>query len=156
MEPIKLLYTASLPSTQLTMHTAHAQAIDHQDMSFVIEKKPKEMSRTQHKLMLQRQSFLADDRNYLEHPDNMRKLTRELDRVNREYRHLKQFQDPFVLSLKRVILQESACSSAPSSPPQLERRGSSSTFHDYLMHMKEERRHSSTSLQSHSKAFSHS
>ncbi|OBZ91471.1 hypothetical protein A0J61_00446 [Choanephora cucurbitarum] len=155
MEPIKLLYTTSLPSTQLTMHTAHAQAIDHQDMSFVIEKKPAtktEMSRTQHKLMLQRQSFLADDRNYLEHPDNMRKLTRELDRVNREYRHLKQFQDPFVLSLKRVILQESIC----SSPPQLERRGSSSTFHDYLMHMKEERRHSSSSLQSHSKAFSHS
>ncbi|KAL9549922.1 hypothetical protein MBANPS3_004980 [Mucor bainieri] len=123
-----------------------------------------ELSRTQHKLMLQRQSFLADDKNYLDHPDNMRRLTKELDRVNREYKCVKQFQDPLALSIKRVTeLQQqqqmpllvsntpqtssaasswsSSCSSL-SIPPKLQRRASSHTVHDYLMNFKEERRHS--------------
>lgn len=64
----------------------------------------KRTSRTQDKLLLQRQSFLADDKNYLNHPDNMKRLTKELERMNKEYRHLKQFCDPFTMSLKRVLL----------------------------------------------------
>ncbi|ORZ02789.1 hypothetical protein BCR43DRAFT_500776 [Syncephalastrum racemosum] len=69
---------------------------------------PPVMSRTQHKLMLQRQSFLADDKDYLEHPNNMRRLTKELDRVNREYRFVRHFEDPLAESFRRV---------ASSSPP---------------------------------------
>lgn len=64
----------------------------------------KRTSRTQDKLLLQRQSFLADDKNYLNHPDNMKRLTKELERMNKEYRHLKQFCDPFTMSLKRILL----------------------------------------------------
>lgn len=148
----------SLPSTQITTCNVHA----HKECNVVSRQKPVEISRTQHKLMLQRQSFLADDKNYLDHPDNMRRLTKELDRVNREYKCLKQYQDPFVLSLKRVMQQQldsppslimspiSSASSSPSSssflsiPPRLQRRGSSQTMHESLMIQfnKEERRHS--------------
>lgn len=179
----------SSPSTQLTTYTAHAHPPQispahsitactdsvtkklyfHPSSQTNNNNKSTEISRTQHKLMLQRQSFLADDKNYLDHPDNMRRLTKELDRVNREYRCVKQYQDPFTLSLKRVIQQQqqqqqqrhappsllisnSTLSSAASSwsstssqfmiPPQLQRRASSHTVHDYLMNFKEERRHS--------------
>jgi hypothetical protein len=167
----------SPPSTQLTAYTAHAHPpqLSPTHSTKVFEKSPSrpssqtnnnnkttEISRTQHKLMLQRQSFLADDKNYLDHPDNMRRLTKELDRVNREYRCVKQYQDPFALSLKRVMQQQQQCpsllvsnstlSSAASSwsstssqhliPPQLQRRASSNTVHEYLMNFKEERRHS--------------
>lgn len=141
----------SPPSTQITTCNVHA----HKDTT-PTRQKTVELSRTQHKLMLQRQSFLADDKNYLEHPDNMRRLTKELDRVNREYRYLKQYQDPFVLSIRRVLNQLdsplmspiSSASSSPSSssflsiPPILQRRGSSQTMHENLIHFKEERRHS--------------
>ncbi|KAG0166395.1 hypothetical protein DFQ30_007235 [Apophysomyces sp. BC1015] len=61
-----------------------------------------QVSRTQHKLLLQRQSFLADDKDYLEFPANMRRLTKELDRVNREYRCVRYFEDPLVASFRRV------------------------------------------------------
>ncbi|KAI8366787.1 uncharacterized protein BYT42DRAFT_587875 [Radiomyces spectabilis] len=60
-------------------------------------------SRTQHKLMLQRQSFLADDKNYINHPANMRKLTQEMHRISREYQFLRQFENPWMASLKRVM-----------------------------------------------------
>jgi hypothetical protein len=181
----------SPPSTQLTTYTAKAHppqlSPTHSTKAFEdpVTKKPSsrpssqtnnnnksaEISRTQHKLMLQRQSFLADDKNYLDHPDNMRRLTKELDRVNREYRYVKQYQDPFALSLKRVMQQQqqqqqcglpsllvsnSTLSSAASSwsstssqhliPPRLQRRASSHTVHDYLMNFKEERRHSLSQL----------
>ncbi|KAG1106509.1 hypothetical protein G6F42_016724 [Rhizopus arrhizus] len=164
----------SPPSTQLTTYNALAytstSSVENEDLvmkrssssrSSSVHKS--ELSRTQHKLMLQRQSFLADDKNYLDHPDNMRRLTKELDRVNREYKCVKQFQDPLALSIKRVTeLQQqqlpllvsntpqsssaasswsSSCSSL-SIPPKLQRRASSHTVHDYLMNFKEERRHS--------------
>ncbi|KAI8075929.1 uncharacterized protein B0P05DRAFT_588346 [Gilbertella persicaria] len=138
-----------LASTQLTSYTAHANTVQIDPFLESIKKRySTELSRTQHKLMLQRQSFLADDKNYIDHPQNMRKLTKELDRVNKEYRHLKQFQDPLLLSLRRVTaLQDqpslsSSCSSSysfvspspPSSslfmlspPPHLQRRASSHT-----------------------------
>lgn len=161
----------SPPSIQLTTYTAHAHT-NSSDIDITNEEDNKKLqqqqSRTQHKMMLQRQSFLADDKNYLDHPDNMRRLTKELERVNREYRCLKQFQDPFALSVQRVLLQSSTylvynnspitttspttpsiassiCSSNHSqSPPtsKLQRRASSHTVHDYLLNFKEERRHS--------------
>lgn len=97
-------------------------------------------SRTQHKLLLQRQSFLADDKDYLDHPQNMKRLTKELDRVNREYRSVRQFEDPMAQSFRRVIMNaaaESSSSSSPSClhhhhhhlrPPGLQRRSSAHTF----------------------------
>ncbi|CAO3633795.1 unnamed protein product [Mucor fragilis] len=165
----------SPPSIQLTTYNAlaytSASSVEHEDVAMKRSSSSRsssvhcksELSRTQHKLMLQRQSFLADDKNYLDHPDNMRRLTKELDRVNREYKCVKQFQDPLALSIKRVTeLQQqqmpllvsntpptssaasswsSSCSSL-SIPPKLQRRASSHTVHDYLMNFKEERRHS--------------
>ncbi|KAI8333217.1 hypothetical protein BD560DRAFT_415014 [Blakeslea trispora] len=65
-----------------------------------------ELSRTQHKLQLQRMSFLANDKNYLDHPQNMRRLTKEIDRVNREYRNVRQFEDPLKASFERVAQQQ--------------------------------------------------
>ncbi|OBZ89504.1 hypothetical protein A0J61_02438 [Choanephora cucurbitarum] len=65
-----------------------------------------ELSRTQHKLQLQRMSFLANDKNYLDHPQNMRRLTKEIDRVNREYRNVRQFEDPLKASLERITQQQ--------------------------------------------------
>lgn len=121
----------SPPSIQVSTYTAHAHTINNEEEAELsppcssssssstetTSRKPSyhnlqqpattiAMSRTQHKILLQRQSFLADDKNYLDHPDNMRRLTKELDRVNREYRYVKQFQDPFALSIKRVIRQQ--------------------------------------------------
>ncbi|KAF1807715.1 hypothetical protein V8B55DRAFT_1025592 [Mucor lusitanicus] len=174
----------SPPSIQLTTYNALAYTstnsiVEHGDDVQVVMKRSSssrsssvhcksELSRTQHKLLLQRQSFLADDKNYLDHPDNMRRLTKELDRVNREYKCVKQFQDPLALSIKRVTeLQQqqqlpallvsnttpqtssaasswssSSCSSLSMLPPKLQRRASSHTVHDYLMNFKEDRRHS--------------
>ncbi|KAI8647659.1 hypothetical protein BD408DRAFT_408293 [Parasitella parasitica] len=169
----------SPPSIQLTTYNAlaytctHTSSMDSEDLTAMKRSSSSrsssvhksELSRTQHKLMLQRQSFLADDKNYLDHPDNMRRLTKELDRVNREYKCVRQFQDPLALSIKRVTeLQQqqlpvlvsntpqsssaasswsSSCSSSTLSiPPKLQRRASSHTVHDYLMSFKDERRHS--------------
>lgn len=164
----------SPPSIQLSTYTAHAHtnssdldtATTNEDDNKKLQQQ--QQSRTQHKMMLQRQSFLADDKNYLDHPDNMRRLTKEIERVNREYRCVRQFQDPFALSVQRVLLLQSStyveynytttttptttssiassiCSSNHSqSPPKnkLQRRASSHTVHDYLLNFKEERRHS--------------
>lgn len=68
-------------------------------------------SRTQHKLQLQRLSFLTNDKNYLDHPQNMRRLTRELDRVDREYRNVRRYEDPLKQSLKRLQQQKSITTS---------------------------------------------
>lgn len=63
---------------------------------------PHNLSRTQHKLLLQRQYVFAADRNYLAHPTNMLRLTKEMDRVNREYHQVRKFEDPMKESLRRV------------------------------------------------------
>ncbi|ORX59689.1 hypothetical protein DM01DRAFT_1333147 [Hesseltinella vesiculosa] len=68
-------------------------------------------TRTQHKLLLQRQSFLADDKHHVDHPANMKRLTKEIDRVNREYRCLRMYEDPLVESFLRVM------SPPPPAPP---------------------------------------
>ncbi|CAG8596192.1 3730_t:CDS:1 [Paraglomus brasilianum] len=61
------------------------------------------MSRTQQKLMLMRQHFLADDENYLNHPRNQVKLTKVMERINREYDSITMFRDPVIESLQRVF-----------------------------------------------------
>ncbi|KAI9275143.1 hypothetical protein EDC94DRAFT_592225 [Helicostylum pulchrum] len=69
---------------------------------------PTTSSRTQHKLQLQRLFVLTNDKNYLDHPKNMRRLTKELDRVNREYRCVRRFEDPVQESFRRLG-QKVAC-----------------------------------------------
>ncbi|CAO3631501.1 unnamed protein product [Mucor fragilis] len=67
-----------------------------------------ELSRTQHKMQLQRLSFLTNDKNYLDHPQNMKRLTKELDRVNREYRNVRRYEDPVKESFKRLVASKSS------------------------------------------------
>ncbi|GAN00606.1 hypothetical protein MAM1_0001d00028 [Mucor ambiguus] len=74
-----------------------------------------ELSRTQHKLQLQRLSFLTNDKNYLDHPQNMKRLTKELDRVNREYRNVRRYEDPVKESFKRLVASKSSQSASISS-----------------------------------------
>lgn len=150
----------SLPSTQITMYSAHAcksfATIDHEEQLLYqkpivsLNAKQQEQSRTQHKIMLQRQCFLADDKNHLEHPENMRRLTKELDRMNREYRYVKQYHDPFVLSLNRVKALQN------QGPPRLQRRASSHTIQEYIKNFQEQRRHSFSSVMTTSKPASSS
>ncbi|KAJ8659039.1 hypothetical protein O0I10_005077 [Lichtheimia ornata] len=119
-------YAATATSTtQVTPFTVHAISPPSTLPSFMTStthtqqpsKQPQQqpMSRTQQKLMLQRQCFLADDKNYLDHPTNMRRLTKELDRVNREYRYIRHFEDPLAASFRRVTAAAAASSSSSSS-----------------------------------------
>ncbi|KAI9006688.1 hypothetical protein CLU79DRAFT_779349 [Phycomyces nitens] len=68
---------------------------------------PAGMTRTQQKLMLQRQHTLVDDENNLAHPRNMIRLTRELERMGREYRCVRRYQDPMMDSLRRCTISQS-------------------------------------------------
>ncbi|KAK9763163.1 hypothetical protein K7432_010409 [Basidiobolus ranarum] len=61
------------------------------------------LSRTQHKLMVQRQHFLAEDEKSLLHPKNQIRLSREMERINREYTSLQMFEDPLTESLSRTM-----------------------------------------------------
>ncbi|ORZ19622.1 hypothetical protein BCR42DRAFT_410133 [Absidia repens] len=83
--------TQSQPSSSIV----HAAAKTH---SF------SDWNRTQQKLMLQRQSFLASDKHHLDHPANMKRLTKEMDRMNREYRCVRQYEDPMAESFLRVTM----------------------------------------------------
>lgn len=70
-------------------------------------------SRTHHKLQLQRLSFLTNDKNYLDHPKNMKRLTKEIDRVNREYRCVRRFEDPIQESFRRLNEKKAGVNSTP-------------------------------------------
>lgn len=74
------------------------------------------LSRTQQKLLLQKQQALVEDENSPVHPRNMHKLNREFDMVGREYRCIKRYEDPMRVSLMRCV--EKLDSLPPSSPPQ--------------------------------------
>ncbi|KAI7894562.1 uncharacterized protein EV154DRAFT_560212 [Mucor mucedo] len=78
------------------------QQIDEQHKRYAKQSNAAASSRTQHKLQLQRLSFLTNDKNYLDHPKNMKRLTKEIDRVNREYRCVRRFEDPIQESFRRL------------------------------------------------------
>ncbi|CAG8509910.1 1867_t:CDS:2, partial [Ambispora gerdemannii] len=61
------------------------------------------ISRTQQKLMLQRQHFLADDENFLIHPRNQLRLTKVIERINREHASILLYRDPVMESIQRVM-----------------------------------------------------
>ncbi|KAI7876404.1 hypothetical protein K492DRAFT_172594 [Lichtheimia hyalospora FSU 10163] len=125
-------YAATATSTtQVTPFTVHAISPPSTPPSLMTSTQQQQpssqqqqpMSRTQQKLMLQRQCFLADDKNYLDHPTNMRRLTKELDRVNREYRYIRHFEDPLAASFRRVAAAVASSSNHYCSPT-LQRRSS--------------------------------
>ncbi|KAI8874643.1 hypothetical protein K501DRAFT_251550 [Backusella circina FSU 941] len=61
------------------------------------------ISRTQQKLLLQRQQAQVEDETSPIHPRNMQKLNKELELVGKEYRCVKRYQDPMRESLVRHI-----------------------------------------------------
>ncbi|RIB04909.1 hypothetical protein C2G38_2119655 [Gigaspora rosea] len=61
------------------------------------------ISRTQQKLLLQRDYFLADDENYIIHPHNQRRLTKAIERINREHAAISLYRDPMIESLQRTF-----------------------------------------------------
>ncbi|KAI9342704.1 hypothetical protein BD770DRAFT_398522 [Pilaira anomala] len=61
------------------------------------------LSRTQQKLMLQRQQSQLQDESSPTHPRNMQKTQKELDLLNREYKCIKKFRDPMKESLIRSL-----------------------------------------------------
>ncbi|KAI8584440.1 hypothetical protein K450DRAFT_216433 [Umbelopsis ramanniana AG] len=83
---------------------------------------PTAMTRTQQKLLLQRQHFLADDENNLAHPRNQLRLTKEMEHVNREYMYVRRYQDPMSESLIRCMEKKQRNASAFSMPHSPERR----------------------------------
>ncbi|KAI8645293.1 hypothetical protein BD408DRAFT_412107 [Parasitella parasitica] len=84
---------------------------------------PNSLSRTQQKLLLQKQQALVEDENSPVHPRNMYKLNKELDMVAREYRCIKRYEDPMRASLMRCIVNLDSHKKAATSanPHQLAR-----------------------------------
>ncbi|KAI8058777.1 hypothetical protein BDF21DRAFT_348746 [Thamnidium elegans] len=61
------------------------------------------LSRTQQKLMLQRQQSQLEDESSPMHPRNMQKINKELETLGRHYRSVKNFHDPMKDSLIRCL-----------------------------------------------------
>ncbi|KAJ8662756.1 hypothetical protein O0I10_001720 [Lichtheimia ornata] len=89
-----------------TTTTADANGKRLSNVAAAANAQPPGMSRTQQKLLLQRQHCLVDDENNLGHPKNMRRLTRELERVGREYQCVRRYHDPMMESLQRCLEQQ--------------------------------------------------
>ncbi|CAG8528833.1 8860_t:CDS:1 [Acaulospora morrowiae] len=64
---------------------------------------PGSSSRTQQKLLLQRQHYFTDDENYVIHPRNQLRLTKVIDRINREHAAILIYRDPMIESLQRAF-----------------------------------------------------
>ncbi|KAJ9085287.1 hypothetical protein DSO57_1015491 [Entomophthora muscae] len=65
-----------------------------------------QLTRTQQKLLLQRQHLLSDDDHTVAHPQNHLRLTKEAERVNREYGWTRRHHNPVFESLMRVMSQK--------------------------------------------------
>ncbi|KAI9258257.1 hypothetical protein BY458DRAFT_492197 [Sporodiniella umbellata] len=57
--------------------------------------------RTQQKLLLQREQSSIQDENSPSHPKNMIRLTREIEKMGKEYRCVRKYRDPMMDSLLR-------------------------------------------------------
>ncbi|KAG2208750.1 hypothetical protein INT47_007849 [Mucor saturninus] len=101
--------------------------------SVAATQQPTGMTRTQQKLLLQREQSLIHDENNIAHPKNMIRLTREMEKMGKEYRCVRKYQDPMMESLKR-------CQQAKSKP-SLHTRTFSSSFiaQPALPHMEQRR-----------------
>jgi TORC1 subunit TCO89 len=117
----------SEPATPTLTHQQSDQRINPPDMvkssiQMAASTTPTAMTRTQQKLLLQRQHFLADDENNLAHPRNQLRLTKEMEHVNREYLYVRRYQDPMTESLIRCMEKKQRNASAISMPNSPERR----------------------------------
>ncbi|GAA5810977.1 hypothetical protein MFLAVUS_004406 [Mucor flavus] len=65
--------------------------------------KKNNLSRTQQKLMLQRQQSQLEDESSPMHPRNLQKLNKELETLRRHYRSIRNFHDPMKDSLIRCL-----------------------------------------------------
>ncbi|GAA5802916.1 hypothetical protein HPULCUR_008391 [Helicostylum pulchrum] len=79
---------------------------------------PTGITRTQQKLLLQREQTLIHDENHIAHPKNMIRLTREMERMGKEYRCVRKYQDPMMDSLKRVQQQQQQQQQQPQQKPE--------------------------------------
>ncbi|KAI8992260.1 hypothetical protein BDB01DRAFT_777749 [Pilobolus umbonatus] len=61
------------------------------------------ISRTQQKLMLQRQQAQVEDEHNPAHPRNMQRLNKEFELMGREYKNIKRYEDPMRSSLLRCM-----------------------------------------------------
>ncbi|CEP16591.1 hypothetical protein [Parasitella parasitica] len=91
-----------MSSINQEQHINPRRAILERSINFKQQLQQVELNRTQQKLQLQRLSLLMNDNNYLDHPSNMKRLTEELDNVNREYSYIRHYQDPLKESFKRL------------------------------------------------------
>ena len=71
------------------------------NVASVANAQPSGMTRTQQKILLQREQSFVHDENNIAHPKNMIRLTREMEKMGKEYRCVRKFQDPMMDSLKR-------------------------------------------------------
>lgn len=92
---------------------------------------PTGMTRTQQKILLQREQSLVHDENNIAHPKNMIRLTREMEKMGKEYRCVRKYQDPMMDSLKRCCQQK--------SKPVLQARAFSTAQLPILPHMEHRR-----------------
>ncbi|CAO3612957.1 unnamed protein product [Mucor hiemalis] len=97
--------------------------------SAAIAQQPSGMTRTQQKILLQREQSLVHDENNIAHPKNMIRLTREMEKMGKEYRCVRKFQDPMMESLKRCCQQRPSLqprtfstSQLPAPIPHMEQR----------------------------------
>jgi hypothetical protein len=112
----------SLTHQQQSDHRTNPPDMVKSSIQMAASTAPAAMTRTQQKLLLQRQHFLADDENNLAHPRNQLRLTKEMEHVNREYMYVRRYQDPMTESLIRCMEKKQRNASAASMPHSPERR----------------------------------
>lgn len=88
--------------------------------SAAIAQQPSGITRTQQKLLLQREQSLIHDENNIAHPKNMIRLTREMEKMGKEYRCVRKYQDPMMESLMRC--QQALDKKKPPKKPVLQQR----------------------------------
>lgn len=102
-EPTMTLASYKCPTTTATTSIASITFNHNRSNSSSTPNNPSNLSRTQQKLLLQKQQALVEDENSPVHPRNMHKLNKEFDMVGREYRCIKRYEDPMRASLMRCI-----------------------------------------------------
>ncbi|RIA94365.1 hypothetical protein C1645_818072 [Glomus cerebriforme] len=99
IQPNHILDSYMFPSTLEDSYTSEPLNYPHQPR---FPPSSGGLSRTQQKILLQRQHFLADDENYLVHPRNQLRLTKVIERINREHAAISLYREPIIESLQRV------------------------------------------------------
>ncbi|KAI9295605.1 hypothetical protein K502DRAFT_364877 [Neoconidiobolus thromboides FSU 785] len=97
------LRSSKSKSNELTQEHQHQQPLTSSQNPIGRSNAGSTISRTQAKLMLQRQHSYNEDESSLNHPQNQIKLSKELDKINREFLWLRKYHNPVQDSLTRVM-----------------------------------------------------